>query len=403
MMRDLELLLQQASFGCHVSSAVQRIADAMRTGDEEVLFATLLDVMRGLLDADAACLIVETTPGELKEVAVLGMPAGHVLQALVDTGLTSGVFAEPREITLASTSAVVIPLGVNSTCRIFATFLTNQLEVDSSRRELVMMLAPIVGAAIESAIVARRQMNLVRLQSEMALAHAVQSRLDPRIPRGIAGFEFATYSKACDETGGDYHDFVRTADSNSLALLLGDISGHGIAAALMMLSARASVRAHLYSERDPSELLKLVNLALCGDDFDGRYLTLFFALLDLTTGVLEYASAGQECPLLFRASGEVEELDSTGMPLGLFPEGTWKSLRVAIGPGDLLLAASDGLIEAMSPSGDMYGRERVTASVQSARRFGVDAVVAALKTDVEVFCKGAFRDDVTLLVLASTA
>jgi phosphoserine phosphatase RsbU/P len=400
MTRALEEVLERAAFASHVTSAVHRVADAMRLGEPEVLFATMLDVMRGLVDADSGCLLVEVGPGEFRFGAELGVSVDWALAAIADDGLPligpDGVAV--RETRVSSFWATVVPLGTTIGARAIVVLVSNDHAAGSARKELMLTLAPIVGAAIESAIVARRQCDLARLQSEMALAQRVQARLQPMAPADFRGYRFATYCRSCDETGGDYYDFVG-GGLDRMTVMLGDVSGHGLGAALMMLSVRASIRAHLSTERAPDALFSMVNRTICLDDFDGRYLTLFCAVLGAKAGELEYASAGQECPLLFRCSGDVEELESTGMPLGLFAEAEWSLGRVMLAPGDLVLMASDGVIEAMAPSGEFFGRERLVSVVAAARATGASGIVAALQREVATFCGGAYRDDVTMVVI----
>ena len=158
--------------------------------------------------------------------------------------------------------------------------------------------------------------------------------------------------------GGDYYDFIEL-DDGRLAVLVGDASGHGMAAGLLMAIAKSCLEMAVDLDPRPVQVLHLLNRTLYRTGGRRAFMSLFYGLLDPTTGALEYASAGHPFPLLRRADGEIEELGKGGLPLGLRPKLELESNAVEIDPGDLLLLYSDGLPEAIDKNGNDFGYERM--------------------------------------------
>jgi sigma-B regulation protein RsbU (phosphoserine phosphatase) len=214
------------------------------------------------------------------------------------------------------------------------------------------------------------------------------------------GLLIGAASHPAQETGGDYFDFLTLADG-SLAVAVGDASGHGIGAALLMAETRAFLRALALTRTDLGHILSLINRRLTEDTAEDHYVTMLLARVIPHRGTLSYASAGHWPGLVFDAEGAVKAvLDSTGMVLGfdltceypLAPE-------VALRPGDLVLLGTDGFAEAFSPADEPFGKERVVELVRAHRHASPQHIVDVLAQSVREFAGGQQPDDMTAVVL----
>jgi sigma-B regulation protein RsbU (phosphoserine phosphatase) len=182
-------------------------------------------------------------------------------------------------------------------------------------------------------------------------------------------------------------------------MALGDVSGKGTGAALLMTVLRAAVRAH-WADEALEDAVARINRTVCQNVPSNKFVTFFVATLDPGSGEIKYVNAGHNPPLLIRASGEVELLHQGGMVLGLFENVTYEAGRVELRPGDTLLAYSDGVSETWSPEGEEYGEERLSALARERRGIDAASLQEAILRDIETFEAGAApTDDRTLVVL----
>ncbi len=188
---------------------------------------------------------------------------------------------------------------------------------------------------------------------EIRLARTVQEKLYPAGPPELAGFDLAGAAFPADHTCGDYYDFIPLSDGR-VAIAVGDVSGHGFPAALLMAETRAYLRSLVRRSTDLDEILKQLNAFLCEDTADERFVTLQLAILDPTHRSLVFASAGHVPGFLLDGSGATRrELESTGVPLGLFDDAVFPaSPTIPLADGDLLVLVTDGATEAQNEDGD---------------------------------------------------
>jgi sigma-B regulation protein RsbU (phosphoserine phosphatase) len=196
--------------------------------------------------------------------------------------------------------------------------------------------------------------------------------------------------------GGDFYD-VFEAKGSQIALLVGDVSGHGIAAARMATLVKDVAHAFTHQTLRTDEVLRLTNGLLVEKGQPG-FVTLFLAILDPSTGALQYSSAGHPDPMLLRASGEVESLSSGSVPLGVFADAVWKSRETKMGPGDRLLLYTDGVTEARDGA-EFFGKERL-AEVMRLTMAPVEDVPGLVLEQVLAFSGGSLHDDVALLAIS---
>jgi len=208
-----------------------------------------------------------------------------------------------------------------------------------------------------------------------------------------------------DATGGDYFDFV-SLSGDSLGLVIGDVSGHGLDSALVMAELRAILRSTARTLSDPGELLSAVNRVLVADTEDSRFATALVAAVHLPTRVVRYASAGHTPGFLLDAAGRVRvRLPALGPPLGLFADAQYPSRDgIALAPGDCLVLYTDGATDCESPLGTAFGAERLLDVVRGQRGARASVIVDAIHGALRAFT-GSLpqQDDVTVVVCAVEA
>ena len=206
------------------------------------------------------------------------------------------------------------------------------------------------------------------------------------------------YYEPAREVGGDFYDFLELEDGR-LGLVVGDATGKGMPAALVMATTRGMLRAVAQSLDSPGEVLARVNDALYPDVPSAMFVTCFYAILDPAAGRLRYANAGHDLPYLLQDGKEVHELRATGMPLGLMPEMGYEEKEAVLREGDSVLFYSDGLVEAHAPDYEMFGFPRLGALIaeHGNERSLVDSLLEALHSFVGEGWDQ--EDDITLLTL----
>jgi len=246
-------------------------------------------------------------------------------------------------------------------------------------------------------LLALELVDRVRVRDELEVARKLQRDLLPADTLSVPGYRAAHSYRTANEVGGDYYQFPVLPDGR-IALMVGDASGHGMAAGLLMALADATLRTAMDLDPTPAKVAEIVNRALCRTGGRRAFFSLFYALMDPATGELGFVCAGHPYPLLRRADGRVEELGAGGLPLGLRPE-----LEPAVGSarlevGDLLVLYTDGLAETQSAAGEDFGFDRLHQVVEgggSAQTLH-DALLHAFDRHRG---EAPLTDDVTLAVL----
>jgi PAS domain S-box-containing protein len=235
-----------------------------------------------------------------------------------------------------------------------------------------------------------------RIEQELRVARLIQHTLLPKSLPELEGHQMAVYYRPAREVGGDFYDFLRLPDGR-LGLIVGDVSGKGVPAAIVMAITRTMLRA-AYHLGSPGEILKQVNDKLFPDIPPNMFVTCLAALLDSRTGRLQYANAGHDLPYVRHSAG-VSELRATGMPLGLMPDMSYEEKEITLQPGESILLYSDGLVEAHSPQREMFGFPRMQRYV-GAHPEGA-ALIDSLLAELEQFTGEEWEqeDDITLLTL----
>jgi len=238
-----------------------------------------------------------------------------------------------------------------------------------------------------------------RLEREIKIAAHVQRSILPTAPPSISGLDIAGVSTAAREVGGDFFDYVRLGDE-SLGAAIGDVSGKGLAAALLTLQSRNVIHDFARNKLSPADVLRKAN-SMIYDDYSRAemFLSVFYAVVDLPSRLLRYASAGHNPPLLLKADGTCSLLNSTGSLLGIFSDLVIDEEAVDLATGDVLALYTDGVSEAKSGSGPQYGCERLTERLREFCHLPAPVIANRILQDVASHTGCIHFDDATLVII----
>ncbi len=311
-------------------------------------------------------------------------------------------YASQTMALLGIRSVLAVPLSVNTNevfGLVYADSPTTETTFSEEHLNILTTLASVASIRVENARLLEERFQRERMERELELATEIQQSFQPSAPPLVDGYEFQGISFSCYEIGGDYYDFISRHDGKML-IALGDVSGKGTAAALLMSSLHAAIHGQVAARRSLMEIVTSVNQYLSENTPTNRFVTLFAAELDPADGTLRYINAGHNPPLIGRVSGEVEQLDSGGFPLGIMPLAEYEIGETKLESGEALLIYSDGVSEGANLKGEEFGMERLTQVVKkylSSSASGLrDKVESALSTFTQTAPAG---DDITLVIV----
>jgi sigma-B regulation protein RsbU (phosphoserine phosphatase) len=347
--------------------------------------------------------------GEVGEIRV----SRNVMDEVVIRGksvLTSDAQHDPRfasgtVVLQGVRSVLAVPLGVSE--KVFGIIYADSPIAEGRFTEdhlkVLTTLASVAAIRVENARLVESRFQQERLERELQLAMEIQQRFQPTAPPSVPGYELQGISFPCYEIGGDYYDFIQREDGR-LVIALGDVSGKGTAAALLMSSLHAAIHAQTGSHDTLVKTISAVNRYLAENIPSNRFVTLFYAELDPESGAVSFLNAGHNPPLIVHAAGTVEQLASGGLPLGIKADADYREGRTHLRMGDVLVIYSDGVTEAASPSGEEFGPTRLYEVVSR----NVDASAAGIRDRIESaltkFSQGTqAADDITLVIVKRQA
>jgi len=274
---------------------------------------------------------------------------------------------------------------------------------DADDEERLRALGSHAALALETQRLLEGELKRQRMESEIELARRIQEGLRPRSLPEIPGLRLAAWQETAEKTGGDYYD-VMEAPFGSVDLLVCDVSGHGLASTVLMSAARAYLRALHLVESDPQKLLEKLNGLITPDIPDDAFATLVACRIG-PAGDACYVSAGHLPPLVYRPRRRTfDALEETDIVLGWSEASTYRAHPVdPLEPGDLVVLVTDGLYEAASPEGALWGLDAVREAIAAAAHEGAHGVIEALRAGVFGHAEQLFlADDITLLVAEKT-
>ncbi|MFN0110908.1 MAG: SpoIIE family protein phosphatase [Blastocatellia bacterium] len=311
-------------------------------------------------------------------------------------------FQERQSIVLGGVRSVMaVPLAVENRASgmvyIDSPYHTNRFT--ERDLQLLTLIAGVASIRVENVRLLEVQQEQKRLANELILASEIQIRLHPASPPAVPGYEMIGVSFPCHEVGGDYFDFIEKRDGR-LVVALGDVSGKGTAAALLMSSVHAAVRAQATTRLSATEIVGEINQYIYDNTPTNRYVTMFYSELDPRTHQLTYVNAGHNPPLLVRANGEVTQLDVGGFPVGIMSFGEYREGWVELAPGEVLVIYSDGVTESQSEDGEEFGESRLIEIVQRNRGRTPAGLRDRIDESLAKFVgKAKSVDDLTLVIV----
>jgi phosphoserine phosphatase RsbU/P len=311
-------------------------------------------------------------------------------------------FASQTIVLQGIRSVLAVPLCVDERHvfgLIYADSPTHEATFKEEHLDILTTLASVASIRVENVSLLDERINRERMERELALATEIQQRFQPSGPPAVDGYEFQGISFSCYEIGGDYYDFIERHDGKTL-VALGDVSGKGTAAALLMSSLHAAMHAQVAAKTSLEETVTSINKYLSENTPANRFITLFVAELDPSSGDLKFINAGHNPPLIGRANGTIEQLASGGLPLGIMSLAAYEVGAVRLDHGDVLFIYSDGVSEANNLNEDEFGMDRLTQVIST----NVARTASGIRDRVEAALSqftgtAAPNDDITLVIV----
>lgn len=264
---------------------------------------------------------------------------------------------------------------------------------------LVGLIANMAAVKIENLYLLEERLDRQRLDEQLRVGAQIQRHFLPSESPQVPHYDLYGVNHSCFQIGGDYFDFVRLSDQR-WAVVLADVSGKGIGAALLMAMLQASLRALAQDGRDPASLMARLNHLLVERSPESKYATVFYAELDPSTHTLEYVNAGHVPPgLVRRSDGTVEDLGATGPVVGLVDEVQFESRRIELAPEEILLLCTDGVTELENEDGEEMGRDRLRQILAEEGTSALELAAAIHQAQVSFCGGGRFDDDSTVVAL----
>jgi phosphoserine phosphatase RsbU/P len=265
--------------------------------------------------------------------------------------------------------------------------------------EVLVLLASQVAIIIEKVMLHEQLIEKKRLEGQLEVARQVQLELLPAKDPQLAGYDISAYNFPTEEVSGDYYEWVKIFD-DQIGLVIADVSGKGVPAALLMAFLRASLRAATHIGYSPHVSMAKVNYLLWESIERNQFVTAFYGILDVTNRTLSYTNAGHNPPLLLTADGKHQFIERGSLPLGMFKDTRYHEYYQTIEPGEMLVLYTDGVTEAQNSKGEEYGRDRLARAVKTNCHLNARDLIAALHKEVIDWTDGlGATDDVTFFVI----
>jgi serine phosphatase RsbU (regulator of sigma subunit) len=398
--------------------AAAQVSALIRAGNELASYRPLPELFRFILDlaiqavnADRGVLLTLEDSG--LEVRANKGEGFHISRAVRDRVLNSGssvlvrdtsiddAFRERRSIVEQNIRTLMaVPLQTRDQIIgiIYVDSPSLQREFSKDDLSVLTVMANVAAIRIEQTRFAELEQARQLMARDLEQAAEIQKSFLPSVAPVVRGLDVAGHNAPCRTVGGDYFDFFRYGESR-VALVLGDVSGKGMPASLLMMGLQARVQVLIEEPKNLAEAMTRLNRITSANCPSNRFITFFSCIVDGDTGEVAFCNAGHNPPLIVRKSGEVEELSGAGPVLGILGSIEYAEYRTHLDEGDTLVIYSDGVTEAANPEGEEFDTERLGAAVQRSRTEPAGAIVEAVNRAVADFTAGAPQsDDITLIV-----
>ncbi|HKO97754.1 MAG TPA: GAF domain-containing SpoIIE family protein phosphatase [Pyrinomonadaceae bacterium] len=398
-----------------------------RSLDLQEVLNLVMDTLDSLIPYDAAGIFVVEcfdggTDGENEEPCVFKAEAvrGYDIEELSNLHLKLGegfighvaVTAEPMISPDVRNDPIYINARRETRSEMVAPIISNtevigvfDLESDQLNAysdddlQVLMLLASQVAIIIEKVMLHQQLIEKKRLEGQLEVARQVQLELLPARDPELTGYDISAYNYPTEEVSGDYYDWVQIFD-DQIGLVIADVSGKGVPAALLMAFLRASLRAATHIGYSPHISMAKVNYLLWESIERNQFVTAFYGILDATNKTLSYTNAGHNPPLLLDKEGNAKFIDKGSLPLGMFRDTRYHEYYLTTEPGDVLVLYTDGVTEAHNSKGEEFGRQRLAEAVRANQQLEARELIAAVKNLVMEWTEGlGATDDVTFFVI----
>src|SRR2546422_1284124 len=389
VMDTLDSLIPYDAAGIYLVKCSGPLPQGDGTADETCVFHT--QAVRGYDIADLQELSLKMGEGLIGHVALSGKPF-----------ISHDVRKEPRYINARARTRSEMVAPIISNNEVIGVFDLESDELNAYTKDdldVLMLLASQVAIIIEKVMLHEQAIEKQRLQTQLEVARQVQLQLLPPRDPQLEGFDISAYNFPTEEASGDYYDWTRIFE-DQIGIVIADVSGKGVPAALLMAFLRASLRGASHIGYAPQFSMSKVNYLLWESIERNQYVTAFYGIFDAHNSTLAYANAGHHPPLLLEANGDARFLEQGGLPLGMFPDTRYYEYYLTLKPGQLLVLYTDGVTEAFNSQEKEFGKERLIRSVKAARDLSARELIDAVQRDVVEWTDGrGAHDDVTFFVV----
>ena len=387
VMDTLDSLIPYDAAGIYLLRCAQKVSEV--GPDDTCVFQT--EAVRGYDIAELTELRLKMGEGIIGHVALSAEPV------ISPDVRNDPIYINARERTR---SEMVAPIISNDEVIGVFDLESDQLNAYSEDDlQVLMMLASQVAIIIEKVMLHEQLIEKKRLEGQLEVARQVQLELLPANDPVLEGFDISAYNFPTEEVSGDYYDWVRIHD-DEIGIVVADVSGKGVPAALLMAFLRASLRAATHIGYSPHISMSKVNYLLWESIERNQFVTAFYGLLDASNRTLAYTNAGHNPPLLMDAEGNARFIDRGGVPLGMFRDTRYYEYYLTIEPGQILLLYTDGVTEANNPDGEEYGTDRLVRAMKDGRHLPARALIDFIQDDVLEWTAGlGATDDITFFVI----
>src|SRR5438309_6522621 len=389
VMETLDSLIPYDAAGIYLVKCSRPLAEWEGGLDETCVFHT--EAVRGYDIADMQELRLKMGEGLIGHVAVSGKPF-----------ISPDVRNEPRYVNARARTKSEMVAPIISNQEVIGVFDLESDELNAYSNddlEVLMLLASQVAIIIEKVMLHEQAIEKQRLETQLEVARQVQLQLLPPRDPQLEGFDISAYNFPTEEVSGDYYDWTRLFE-DQIGIVIADVSGKGVPAALLMAFLRASLRAASHIGYAPHISMSKVNYLLWESIERNQFVTAFYGILDATNRTLAYSNAGHNPPLLMDADGKARFEERGGVPLGMFRDSRYYEYYATIEPGQMLVLYTDGVTEAMNPSGEEYGGQRLVAAALQGRHLSARELIDFIHRDVIDWTDGrGAHDDVTFFIV----
>jgi sigma-B regulation protein RsbU (phosphoserine phosphatase) len=387
VMDTLDSLIHYDAAGIYILRC--KTSSPNTTPNQGCVFHT--ETVRGYDIDDLVDLRLKMGEGIIGHVAVSGEPV-----------ISPDVRTDPRYVNAReeTRSEMVAPIISNDEVIGVFDLESDRLNAyDEDDLQVLLLLASQVAIIIEKVMLHEQLIEKKRLEGQLEVARQVQLELLPAHDPELEGFDICAWNFSTEEVSGDYYDWVSIYE-DQIGMVIADVSGKGVPAALLMAFLRASLRAAIHIGYAPHISMAKVNYLLWESIERNQFVTAFYGVLDASNKTLAYTNAGHNPPLLMDADGTAHFIERGGLPLGMFRDTRYYEYYQAIEPGQVLVLYTDGATEAEGAGGEEYGRERLEAAVRAGRHLSARELITAIQQDVLAWTDGrGASDDMTFFIV----